>query len=466
MAKKTYEPAPEVRPELQERYATVLAVMAGEITVSEGARRLGLSRNHFQTLMHRGLKGLLEGLEPGRPGRPGKPAREAELEQQLGRLEEENRKLRQRTETVDRLLEVASGMIRGRTRAPRARTNRPTGTADEGADPELPELTVRVDAVSEMREAGLPERIAAAIVGASVATLRRWRGRVTQARPRQRTEHTLPEILRAPVEKLVRDLHGLIGAEALRHAVPGISRRQAAAVKRDTLIEIERERVARAKRVEVTVPGVVRGFDAMHVATTAGVRYPLIAGDAAVPFRTSVLLAERYDSRAVREALERDFALRGAPLVLRLDRWKAHDAPEVADLLRRAGVLALHGPPHHPRYYGQLERQNREHRAWLSASPELSPPELEQACQEMLETLNGAWPRATLTWRTSWQAWRSRPGIDEDRDALRDEVQDRAARIRRQAGGCGATAAMAERFAIEAALINRGYLRLDPGGWC
>lgn len=26
-------------------------------------------------------------------------------------------------------------------------------------------------------------------------------------------------------------------------------------------------------------------------------------------------------------------------------------------------VLVLHGPPHHPRFYGQLERQNREHRA-------------------------------------------------------------------------------------------------------
>ena len=55
---------------------------------------------------------------------------------------------------------------------------------------------------------------------------------------------------------------------------------------------------------------------------------------------------------------------------------------------------------------------------------------------------------------------------DLDARAGKLTVQDRAARIRRQAGGCGATAAMAERLAIEAALINRGYLRLETGGWC
>ncbi|MGC3996463.1 MAG: hypothetical protein QM767_02590 [Anaeromyxobacter sp.] len=43
MPKKTYEPAPEVPPELQERLGTMLSVMSGELSVSEGARKLGLS---------------------------------------------------------------------------------------------------------------------------------------------------------------------------------------------------------------------------------------------------------------------------------------------------------------------------------------------------------------------------------------------------------------------------------------
>ncbi|MGC3996460.1 MAG: hypothetical protein QM767_02575 [Anaeromyxobacter sp.] len=84
----------------------------------------------------------------------------------------------------------------------------------------------------------------------------------------------------------------------------------------------------------------------------------------------------------------------------------------------------------------------------------------------MLLALNGAWPRHNLGWRTSEEAWQARPELHEDRDALREEVQDRAARIRRQVEGRGATAAMAERLAIEWALTKRGYLRCERGGGC
>ena len=48
-------------------------------------------------------------------------------------------------------------------------------------------------------------------------------------------------------------------------------------------------------------------------------------------------------------------------LVVRMDRAKAHRAPRVTALLDAHKVLVLHGPPRYPRFYGQLERQNREH---------------------------------------------------------------------------------------------------------
>jgi hypothetical protein len=117
-------------------------------------------------------------------------------------------------------------------------------------------------------------------------------------------------------------------------------------------------------------------------------------------------------------------------------------------------------------YYGQLVRQNREHRAWLAAVGRLTDDDLERLADEMLLALNAAWPRRTLTWSTSEEAWLARPPITEDRVALREEVVDRAARIRRQADGRAATATMAERFAIEAALTRRGFLRRSTGGWC
>lgn len=467
MAKKTYEPAPEVPPELRERYATMLEVIQGRLTVSEGARRLGMSRNHFQTLMHRGLKSLLAGIAPGEPGRPAKPEREADLERENERLRKENERLRGRAEMIDRLLGVASGVIRGRVRSSRTRKPTKESGGGEGDDPDPGlEIAMRVEAERELRKAGLAAALSCAVVGASVATVRRWRRRETPALRSAPVSASLAPELRGRVAALVRGLRGLIGAEALRHAVPGVSRRQAARVKADTLAEMERERIAGAERVVVTVPGVVRGFDAMHVRTTAGVRYPLVAADAAVPYRTSATPVQRYDEHAVAALLERDFTTHGAPLVLRADRWRAHDAPRVVAVLRGHGVLLLHGPPHHPGYYGQLERQNREHRAWLTATGELDPDALSDACEEMRSALNCQWPRRSLGWRTSLEVWTVRPAIDVDRAALREEVQDRAARIRRRAEGRAAVAAMAERLAIEWALTKRGYLRREPGGWC
>lgn len=465
MGKRNYEPAPEVPQRLKLRYETMLRVLSGAITVTEGARQLYMSRNHFQTLMHRGLKGLLAEITPKEAGRPGKPPAQADLEREVQKLRQENERLRERTELIDRLIGVASGVIQGRVRTSRTRKVAEVG-GDEGDDPDGARLLMRVEAHHALRLAGLPAPIACAVVGASAATIRRWRraaGTGTAA-PSTEPRAALAAELRDRVALLVRHLKGLIGAEALRRAVPGVSRRQAAAVKAATLTEMERERVASKTRVRVEAPGVMRGFDAMHATTPVGHRHVLIAGDAAVPFRTSALTVQHYDERAVVEALERDFARHGPPLVLRADRWRAHDAPRVRDLLRSAGVLLLHGPPHHPGYYGQFERQNREHRAWLL--PGMPIEDLEGTCEEMLHALNCEWPRRSLGWQTAQAAWERREAIDVDRDALRAEVEDRAARIRRQAAGRAVDAAMAERLAIETALATRGLLRRERGGWC
>lgn len=282
-----------------------------------------------------------------------------------------------------------------------------------------------------------------------------------------------PGVSRAPaldarsrVAALVRESRGLIGAEALRRAVGGISRRKAAAVKRETLTEMERERKSRVTRVRVAVPGVIRGFDAMHVATLEGVRWSLVAADASIPYRTSVHVVRKYDGPEVARALDEDFTQNGAPLVARLDRWKAHGVEEVEAVLQAHGVLVLHGPPHHPGYYGQIERQNRDHRAWIDQLGLVGVERLHREWIEMLRVLNSLWLRSSLRWQTAQAVWQRRPRITVDREELREEVQDRAARIRRQAHVRGATADMAQRLAIESALQKRGLLTLELGGWC
>lgn len=118
MAKKSYTAMPKLPPEARARYETVMAVLAGEISVSEGARRLGLSRNHFQTVMHRALGSMIEELGPRKGGRPAVPEAQRQLQREAEKLRVENARLRRRVETTDHILSVASGLLKGRL-APR-----------------------------------------------------------------------------------------------------------------------------------------------------------------------------------------------------------------------------------------------------------------------------------------------------------------------------------------------------------
>ncbi len=457
--KGSYTPMPTVPDDLQERYRVTLAVLSGMITLSEGARRLGLSRVQYQTIMHRGLHGLVDGLSPKLPGRPPKSEQEQRLHDENEKLRRENEKLRSQAETVERMLGVASELVRGRLTANARQPRKKKTTTSGGGDDEDPRQQVL-----QLRSRRMRAPLVAALAGVSTATVRRWKATPCDPAP-VATRTPAPEasaVLR--VEQMVRELRGLIGAESLSHAVPGVSRRQAANIKHRAMTEMERERRASVVRITVTAVGVVRGFDAMHVPTTRQPHWLLSAGDARVPYRTSAHLAECYDRRAVLRAIERDLEGNGAPLVWRMDRAKAHRTPEVRELLRAHGVLLLHGPPHHPCFYGQLERQNREHRAWLEALGLVLPEELPEQCDQMRDALNERWPRRTLDWQTAGQAWRARMPIEEDRGALNEEVADRAARIERDMATPNIE--LAYRLAIEQVLTQRGHLRRELGGWC
>ena len=129
-------------------------------------------------------------------------------------------------------------------------------------------------------------------------------------------------------------------------------------------------------------------------------------------------------------------------------------------------MLVLHGPPHCPRFYGQLERQNREHRGWLHAAGPLEPATLAGVTAQLEAVINGRWPRRSLLWQTPDERWRQRPALPDDRRALREEVIERRTRIQRHLTVRGKPADFAERLAIEQALADRGYLRRVSEGWC
>lgn len=470
--KKSYTAAPPVPPQHSERLALVLEVLAGKTTVSEAARELGMSRNHFQTLLHRGLAGLIEGMGPKSAGRPAKPAELLALQEEVEQLRRENAQLQDRVGTTDRLLEVASGLLHGRIRATgRARQKKTKGAAGE-KKPEDPDAEPRrlLQAAIEMRSLGLTARLAARIAGVHETTLRRWQMRERCGEPllqRACCKLRSPSAAAAAcASELVRSLHGLIGADALRRSVAGLSRREAARLKQQTLTLMESERKDALTRITVMRPDVMRGLDGMHLQAADGSLQALFIADAAVPYRTEVQTAKRYDAHLVAKALRADIELHGAPLVYRMDRARAHDAPAVHDILEANEVLVLHGPPRCPRFYGQHERQNREHRAWAHELALLSFKDVQPCLEEMLEAVNKLWRRRTLNWRTAYEAWSARPRLVIDRRALREEVIERACRIRQHLQCRGKPADLAERLAIEQALETRGCLRKEIGGWC
>lgn len=462
-----YTKLPAVPPEIVPRLTAVLAVLSGIKTVSSAAADLGLSRNRFQSLMHRSIEALVTALAAQPAGRPAMSARERALRVQVARLTRENTTLRKRLDLNARLMEVMGGVLQGRIRASgrQRRRRSPAGARRDGGEESEPDARRRraLLRAEHLRMLRLPVAAAARLAGVGASTLRRWRARGLPARRTRRL--ALAVGVRNAAENRLRALHGQIGAAALGHAVAGLSRRAAAEIKAEVGSALERERKAALRRVTVTVPGVVRGLDAMHLPREGAARYALIAADGAIPYRTSVTSGPRYDTTLVVQAIERDLAAAGAPLVYRLDRARCHDAAPIRALLAAHEVLVLHGPPHHPGYYGQLERQNREHRAWVERAPPGDAP-LAARLPRMIDRINRLWPRRSLGWGTAADAWSARPPLAIDRTTLRKEVMDRAARIARTLDVRGQPADLAERLAIEQVLAQRGYLRQEIGGWC
>jgi transposase InsO family protein len=410
---------------------------------------------------------MIGSLEPKAAGRPGKPPALSELAQRLRRLERENARLKKRVEATDELLGVAGSLLHGqRQPGQRSRRVRKSRDSDEGAADSEPEgrRAGILDAVAQMHRLGLTIHRAASLAGVDAATVRRWRGMRASIAHRD-TRKIVPALIEQ-VDHRVRQLHGLIGAAALSHAVVGLSRRVAARLKANTLSAMERERQHALTRISVTRPGVMRGCDAMYVMTRQGARYALICADAAVPYRTALVLGEHYDTALVARTLEADFAVNGAPLILRADRARAHDSPRVRQILERHQVLMLHGPPRYPCFYGQLERQNREHRAWLAALIDPLGPSMRQLLTRMIYCLNTLWPRRSLGWKTAAEVWEVRTPINVDRAAFKKEVHDRARHIERSFDLRGKPADMVERLAIEQTLVNMGYLHRQIGAKC
>lgn len=465
MTRSRYVKAPQPPESARPLYEAMMKVMSGAMTVTEAAASVGLSRLRFQTRMHRGLHGLMEALEDQRPGRKPTPEAEASLREEVQQLRQENAQLTRQVQASARMMGVASEWMRkGLQASSRRRKTKPTAEdAVSESDDDGPAKAL--DVVDGLRATGVRAPLASSAVGVSAPTTRRWLRRRREGVPLRRKrgpQRRAPAVaeVKSHVEAVLEQARHCVGAATLSR-MAGVSRRTAAVVKAEVLTHREAQRRQVSVRV-TTLPGVMRGFDAVDV---NGVPV-LVSADAALPFRTSIEVAHRYDTESVAAAVARDFSQHGAPLVWRVDRWKAHVARSVLEVLQAHQTLVMHGPPHCPRFYGQLERQNREHRAWLDSIGPCSGGQLVSECESMREAFNELIPRRTLGWRTSGSLWRTRQELQIDRAQLAAEVEERKQRLMREKALRVAYPGLVERLAIEAALIARGLLRLTKGGWC
>ena len=482
----TYHERPAVPSEMKRRFELMKAVLGDRITISEAARELGIARVNMQSLAHRVEAAMVEALTPRPSGPRPKPESEKHLEARVKELEKRNAKLEEQLQAADAMMGAAGEIIRSlrglpprnsasRSAKPRTRARASSSTSSrrsarpptpptpnsEDPEPATPDRqsptleAILSHALSQLATTSNTGVRAARLLGVDPTTLRRWLRRLARGEPLQRRRGGARAAIPRDIEQRVRDhvtaLHGLVGAASLAHSIVGVSRRAAAEIKQRTLVELERERKRDCSHVVITSPGVVRGFDAMYLANG----FALVAADAAIPFRTSIVHVDRYDAKHVVEVLERDFAEHGPPLVWRRDRARCQATDEVMSLLERYRVLPLQGPPHYPQYYGQLERQNREHDAWLQPLRAVTQSHLDA----MRTALNCLWRRPTLAWRSAAELWAARPPLDDDRYELYDEVQHRAAKLRAQR----VEEDLAMRLAIEQALTQRGLLKITPG---
>ena len=88
------------------RAEIIMQVRSGQISATEGARRLGVSRKTYYKWEERALQGMMEGLADGQAGRPTKPKPDREKV----RLEKKVDELEKRLETMAEVHEL-KGML-------------------------------------------------------------------------------------------------------------------------------------------------------------------------------------------------------------------------------------------------------------------------------------------------------------------------------------------------------------------
>ncbi len=95
----------------------ILQVRAGQLTATEAARQMGVSRKTYYQWERRALQGLMQGLHPGQPGRP-----RAGPSPEIQRLQERIQTLEQQLEKTEQVARLRQ--LLAQAKQPQSRTKK------------------------------------------------------------------------------------------------------------------------------------------------------------------------------------------------------------------------------------------------------------------------------------------------------------------------------------------------------
>ena len=94
----------------------ILQVQAGQLTATQAARQMGISRKTYYQWEQRALQGLMEGLQRGKPGRP-----QVGPSPEIQRLQQRIQRLEQQLETTEQVAHLRQLLIQTKQPQPRAK---------------------------------------------------------------------------------------------------------------------------------------------------------------------------------------------------------------------------------------------------------------------------------------------------------------------------------------------------------
>jgi transposase len=101
---------------LRQWASLILQVQADQITATEAARQMGVSRKTYYQWEQRALQSLMDALQPGQPGRP-----RSAPSPQIQQLQQRIQTLEQQLETTEQVARLRELLVKAKAPQPRAK---------------------------------------------------------------------------------------------------------------------------------------------------------------------------------------------------------------------------------------------------------------------------------------------------------------------------------------------------------